>query len=194
MPFHHEVRAGSPQERDRLTAELDLPPELMPAVNADARPNGPYTMAGSIVRALALPTDLLRQHNVEIRTVAPELGIEITTETLFAMTPMAERTRIHSRFRTSRIAHGLTQLIRSTLTRRDDGPHHLMIDNLHRADATDRELVAILLRRLDPGLLTLVVRTGPEPLGEPLESALRTFTRQTAAHDSGPTVTTDAPS
>jgi tetratricopeptide (TPR) repeat protein len=173
VPCHHGVRAGSHNDRNRLIAKLDLPPELMPPVNADARPDGPYSAAGSIVRALTWPIDLVRRHNVEIRAVAPELDVDITTETLFNLTPIAERTRIHSCFRTLRIAHGLTELIRDHLTRLGDGPHHLVIDNVDRADATDRELIAVLLRRIDPGLLTLVIGAGPDPLGEPLESALR---------------------
>jgi tetratricopeptide (TPR) repeat protein len=54
-----------------------------------------------------------------------------------------------------------------------DGPRVLVVENADAADFTDRELLAVLLRRLDPREVTLVVcATGPATGDDPLHEAL----------------------
>jgi hypothetical protein len=111
----------------------------------------------------------------------------------------AERTRFYSRLRTLRIAHGLTEFLRDYATAIGE-PRSLVIDHVDDADQTDAELVSVLLRRIDPGLLTLVIGTGGAPggpgaraerSGDPLYGALarhahRLDAGQTAAPSSSP--------
>ncbi len=180
-PLHGDLAA--------FTAGLDIGVALTPAIDANRRLRGPYTAAGSIVRHLVPQaqdsyTDLVEQHELEILTVAPELRgvIHSTRDTLTSIAIPKERTRFYSRNRTARLSHGLTELIRD-IAARAGGPRYLVIDNLQDADPTDQELVAILLRRLDPRLITLVIGAAT-PLGggladaASLEAALDRYARQ----------------
>ncbi len=191
---HRAVLGGLRGDRERRIAGLSLPPALMPVVDAHARLRGPYTAGGTVVRRLAPAAlrswpGLAYDHEIEIRAVAPELSgaVPVRRETLFNRVPAAERTRIHSRFRTLRIAHGLTEFIRDHLVRAaGNPPWSLVIENLQHADPTDRELVAVMLRRLDPALLTLMICAAAGPLGEPLDGAL-------AAHATADPLPSDPP-
>jgi hypothetical protein len=158
---HIRIEGSCSRERLRAAASVGLP-ELMPPVDAHRRLRGPYTAAGTILRGL-IPgllqrrPELVQRHDIEVLSASPELR-EAVQATRKALTPLAEpgeSTRLHSRLRTLRIAHGLTELIDDGL---GDGPRRtLVIDNAHRADPTDAELIGVLLRRIDPALLTLVV-------------------------------------
>ncbi|RJL33258.1 tetratricopeptide repeat protein [Bailinhaonella thermotolerans] len=168
---HHIVSGRTRRERESVIASLHAPPPLIPPVDAHARLRGPFTAGGSIVRALvprllrAAP-ELVRAHDLEIRWVAPELRplVPPTRETLFERIPLADRTRIHSRFRSARVSHGLADLLRDLPA--DGSPRSLVVENTHAADPTDRELLEILLRRLDPARLTLVLAGAvPFPAG-----------------------------
>lgn len=170
--MHHIWIEGS-HSRGRLhaAAEANLP-ELLPPINAHHRLRGPYTAAGTILRALvpglleARP-ELVRRHDIEVLSASPELRelVPATRETLTSLAVPEERTRFYSRLRTLRIAHGLTELIRDSL---GEGPRRmLIIDNAHHADPTDAELIAVLLRRLDPARLTLIVCAAPDAVGHP---------------------------
>lgn len=159
--------------RRQLLADLKLPLRLVPVVSSHRRLRGPYTAAGTILRALipdaveAHP-DLVARHEVEILTVAPELKslVRVPLETLTSLAIPAERTRFYSRLRTVRISHGLTELLRDLVTARG-GRWSLVIDDLHEADHTDQEFVAVLLRRMDPRLLTVVAAGRPALLEPP---------------------------
>jgi hypothetical protein len=80
--------------------------------------------------------------------------------------------RSHSRMRTRRLAHGLTEFLCDYQLKLGDGTRSLVVHNADAADPTDAELLAILLRRIDPGLLTLVVCTGDEVKHAMLAAAL----------------------
>ncbi len=148
QPRHYLIRGGLRADREQFIAGMDLPPPLIPPVDAHARLRGPYT---------ADPRLALR-HDIEIRALAPELrgAVPILREALAETVPPDQRTRIHPRLRTRRLAHGLTDFLRDYLTELDAGPRALVIENLQHADPSDRELVAILLRRLDASLLTVI--------------------------------------
>lgn len=191
---------------------MTLPPALMPPVDAHCRLRGPYTGGAPFIRALAADVlarrpELARRHDIEIRALVPDAAgaVPVRREVLFNQVPVAERTRIHSRYRTLRIAHGLADFVRDALSGpagapsgvpggrlagtapgalADDaaspaaagpGPRSLVVHNLQDADPTDAELFAVLLRRIDPAMLTLVVCAAAAPLGADLDAALRRY-------------------
>lgn len=162
------VWISGPSAAERLaSAEKIALPCLLPPVDAHRRLRGPYTAAGTVLRALVPAmlsdgADLVRRHDIEVLSAAPELRdtVPASRETLTSLAVPDERTRFYSRLRTLRIAHGITELLRDALT---GGPRRmLIIDNAHHADPTDTELIMVLLRRMDPAVLTLVICTGPD--------------------------------
>ena len=180
MTRHLVVTAPRRCEREAAVRRLDLPP-LLGAVDAHRRLRGPYTAAGSLLRALVPELlerrpDLVRRHDIEILTVARELAATVpaTRATLTSDASAEERTRFYPRAHTERVANGLVDLLAAWTA--DRGGCALVIENVSRADATDVELIRIMLRRLDPRRLTLVVCTGPDvpdALVEPLEAFAR---------------------
>ncbi|WP_395297938.1 tetratricopeptide repeat protein [Kitasatospora hibisci] len=195
---HHWVRAAGRPARVDVRERLGLPPVLA-AVNADRRLRGPYTAVGSILRAivpdaLARCPEAVTGHDIEILSTTPELRnlVPATRETLTSLAVPKERTRFYSALRTLRIAHGLVEFLEAYLGSLGSGPRSLIIDDAHRADPTDAEFLAVLLRRIDPVLLTVVVSTGSEPPerpagigGEDLPTALATWCEVLAPPDHG---------
>jgi len=183
---HRWLCARYDADRRREAAGLAGLPPVLATVDAHRRLRGPYTAAGALLRelvpvALERWLELVARHDVELLTASPELRtvVPATRETLTSLAVPAERTRFYSRLRTLRIAHGLTEFLRDHLRRLDTGPRTVVVHNAHEADRTDRELLAVLLRRMDPAVLTIVVTTGtgplvepPEPIEVPLEPAL----------------------
>jgi tetratricopeptide (TPR) repeat protein len=176
MTSHLLIRAPMRSDREAAVRGLDLPP-LLAGIDAHRRLHGPYTAAGSLLRAL-VPVmlerrpELVRRHDIEILTVAPELATSVpsTRATLTSSAAAEERTRFYPRAHTERVAHGLVDLLIAWTA--EAGQRALVIENLHEADATDVELLRIMLRRVDPRRLRLVLGTGagvPEALVEPLE-------------------------
>ena len=152
------------------SADPDLP--LLARIDAHRRLRGPYTAAGSLVRALEFDPALLARHDVEVLTVAPELRGTVTStrETLTSLAPPDERTRFYPPARTQRIAHGLAELLRDTVA---TGPRRaLVIERADEADPTDVEWIATLLRRIDPARLQIVVCAGEDGS---LTNALRRY-------------------
>lgn len=154
-------------------------------VDAHRRLRGPYTAAGTLVRVLAPDAiarwpELVARHDVELLTVAPELVREIDCQraTLMATSAPEERTRYYPAAYTTRVAHGVTDFLVEHVRRTGASPCSVVIDNAEHADATDTELLAILLRRLDPGLLRLVIRTGGGKVTSPLAEALERYADQ----------------
>ncbi|QKW19302.1 tetratricopeptide repeat protein [Kitasatospora sp. NA04385] len=190
---HHWVRAPHRAARTQARAELPLPPVLA-VVGADRRLRGPYTAVGTLLRALVPDAltrcpEAVRRHDVEILTTAPELRgvVPATRETLTSLAVPKERTRYYSRLRTLRIAHGLAEFLTEYVRALGPGPRTLVVEDAHRADPTDGEFVAVLLRRMDPALLTVVVGTDDGPLdaasspAEPLGPALAAHCARTDA-------------
>jgi tetratricopeptide (TPR) repeat protein len=190
---HCWVDAAGSSGRAAIIAGLPIPPPLMAVTSAHRRLRGPYTAAGTIIRAIAADAlerfpALVAAHEIELLCVAPELRhlMPATHETLTSLAVPEERTRFYSRLRTLRIAHGLTEFLRDYVTAIGE-PRSIVVDEVDRADQTDTELVSVLLRRLDPALLTLVVGTsdaagqlGPaaERRADPLSVALARHARR----------------
>jgi len=160
MP-HYWITGGNRQDRDRAAAALPLPAPLSPAADAHRRLRGPYTAAGSLLRALVpevLDRDpgLVQRYDIELLSAAPELAAAIpdSRQTLTTMAIPAERTRYYARLRTRRIANGLVEFLLGALP---PAPRSLIVQNADEADLTDLEFLAAALRRIDPARLTLVV-------------------------------------
>jgi tetratricopeptide (TPR) repeat protein len=150
--------------------DVTLPPLLVPPIDTHRRLRGPYTAAGTLMRALVPDAlkrspDLVAAHDIEILSTAPELAgaITATHETLTSLAVPEERTRFYSRLRTLRLAHGLTEFLRDYLSATAPGPVSLVFDRLDEADPTDQEFVSILLRRLSPAQVTVVSGVGSLP-------------------------------
>ncbi|MEE4544528.1 tetratricopeptide repeat protein [Streptomyces sp. V4-01] len=164
-PAAHVLVIGA-HRRDRLACHsgLDLPAALVPPIHAHRRLRGPYTAAGTLLRAivprvLAARADLLEPYVVEILTAAPELRslVPAAPETLTSLAAPEERTRYYSRLRTRRIAHGLTDFLSDAFAAGVLPPGSVLVDAVDEADPTDREFLAVLLRRMPSRRLTLVV-------------------------------------
>jgi tetratricopeptide (TPR) repeat protein len=162
---HHWLCGGRRADRLAILEAVGIPAQLVPTVDAHRRLRGPYTAAGTVVRALVPAqltenADLVRRHDLELLSVAPELSASVpnSRETLTSMAIPKERTRFYARLRTKRISNGLVEFVRDSLPGR--GPWALVFENVEHAEETDLEFLAALLRRLDPDRLTVVVCTG----------------------------------
>ncbi|AKU18258.1 tetratricopeptide repeat protein [Luteipulveratus mongoliensis] len=184
MRTHLWIRASLRAARENGVENADLVGTSLVSshtVDAHRRLRGPYTAMGSLCRDLfsvepgAVPT-LVRDHEIEVLTVAPELraSVEAVRETLTSLAVPQERTRFYSRYRTLRIAHGLTELVRDSV-REGGGPRHLVVENAHHADQTDTEAISVMLRRLDPAEMQLVICTDDSELPDDLAQALERY-------------------
>ncbi len=185
---HRWIRAARQRDRRRLLAAgVDVP--VLAELDAHRRLRGPYTAAGTLLRAIVPAAlerrpDLVSRHEIELLSVAHELRelVPVTRETLTSLAVPSERTRFYSRLRTLRHAHGIAEFLNAWLRELGDGTRCLLVENLHEADQTDREFFAVLLRRADPALLRLRLATATDTVEEPagvlavpLEPALRRF-------------------
>lgn len=154
--------------------ELEPEPDrwLVPPISANRRLGGPYTATAAVLRAVLPQADseLVRRHAVELLTVAPDLDeyVPNAPQTLTSSAIPAERTRYYAALRTLRIAHGISEFLIEAL--RPTPGRRLIVDDLQHADYTDQELFAVLLRRLDPGLLQLVIGSTPTRPGRRFDS------------------------
>ena len=179
---HLWLRGARRSDRAAMFAVLDLPAELIPAVDAHSRLRGPYTAAGTMARALAprvlieLP-EVARRHDIELLSVAPELAerMSYSKQTLTSMALPKERTRFYARLRTLRTAHGLVEFLRDGMP---DGRWTIVVENIDRAEFTDQEFLATALRRLDPSRLRLVLCSAGDPSDDGLTAALASYAEQ----------------
>jgi tetratricopeptide (TPR) repeat protein len=134
--------------------------------DCDRRLRGPYTGAGSLMRALVPRVHerqpaLVGRHAIEILAVAPEL--EALTgpapQTITSLATGLERARWHSRHRTRQIAHGLVDFLRECAA---EGPLTIAFSSAEQADPADLEFLTIALRRLSPQRVRLIVCSARE--------------------------------
>jgi tetratricopeptide (TPR) repeat protein len=177
MSAHYWIAAPSRAERDRLRSGLVLPPVLA-AVDGHRRLRGPYTAAGTLLRqicadALTRIPELGPRHYIELQESTPELAPLLpplgraSTQSAPGLGAPGEKNRFPARLHTLRISHGLTDFLRDYLATLGGGPRTLLVHNAQHADATDKEFLAVLLRRLTPDQLTVVIETGIEPPSDP---------------------------
>ena len=152
-------------------------------VDAHRRLRGPYTAAGSILRAivpeiLERRPDLVERHDFEILTAAPDLDglVENRRATLTSSSSGDERTRFYPDAHTRRVAHGIAELLMSWAA--EIGGATIELRRMEEADATDAELVAILARRADPAVLRIVTAPPAVARGEEHDRAATTSSRE----------------
>ncbi|WP_282695938.1 tetratricopeptide repeat protein [Streptomyces sp. CC208A] len=173
MSGHHWISAPHPRRRERLRDALGLPgPSL--AVDAHRRLRGPYTAAGTLLRAFA--PEVLRarpgladRHYIELQQSTPELTplVPPLVRGLEEQSSAGEISRYPARLHSLRVAHGLVEFLLAALPDATDAPRTLIVTNVEHADVTDQEFLAVALRRIPPELLTIVACSGREPLREP---------------------------
>ncbi|WP_433242402.1 tetratricopeptide repeat protein [Streptosporangium sp. CA-135522] len=149
-----------------LTGDRTDPSSLV--VNGHRRSRGPYTVGGAILRAV-VPEALQRLpervafHDIEIRSVAPDLRDRVAArrQTVDARLDDDERILVPAPRRTLRLANGVAEFLGAFVG--VSGPRTLVVENVDEADPTDLELLAVLVRRLDPALLAVVLRSRRPP-------------------------------
>ncbi|NGY59980.1 tetratricopeptide repeat protein [Lentzea sp. NEAU-D13] len=143
-----------------------LPPVPTPHVEARChrRLRGPYTGAGALLRQivpelLAHNADLVLPRATNIVAIAPELAavLPLPEKTLTEAAEPRERTRFYSAGRTERLVHGVAELLMDWARVLHPDGVVVAFTDVTQADATDRELLTVLLRRCDPRWLTVVV-------------------------------------
>ena len=140
-------------------------------IDTHRRRRGPYTGTDTVLIDL-VPTALQRhpalvtEYLQEILTVVPEL--EQTTgpapKTLVWTTPQDERTRYVGASWIRAISHGVVSFLDEYAAAQHEAgapPLTITFDELHQADPSQQELVALLLRRADPTTLQILVGTAP---------------------------------
>ncbi|MFD9903299.1 tetratricopeptide repeat protein [Streptomyces sp. NPDC059063] len=169
---------------DGPAAPHDLPERPRPhlEVSCHRRLRGPFTGGGLLLRRLV--PELLVKHPdavaaraTEITAIAPDLTplVPRTPQTLTNLAGPKERTRFYPAPRAVRIAHGIAELALDWARLTHPGGAVIAFQDVDDADPTDRELVAIMLRRCDPAVLTVVTQsTGAAD--DALSAALTTYT------------------
>ena len=173
MATHYWVTASRRAGRDEVRAGLALAPVLA-VVDAHRRLRGPYTAAGTLLRligddALERCPGLGARHYIEIQETTPELADRVppVVRRLESLAAPGQQIRYPARLHTLRLAHGLVDLLVTYLAAVGGQPRALVVENVHDADATDREFLAVLLRRVSPEQLTVVVCSEEGPLADP---------------------------
>jgi tetratricopeptide (TPR) repeat protein len=173
----HLWLVGPDAPADSLPGVPELPPVLA-VVTAHRRFRGPYTAAGSVARQVAPvllreQPEVAERHDTELLAVAPELAGTLTHRhaTRTSLTSPTNRTRFYPGGRTTRLAHGLVELL-AEYARSSGGPRTLVVTDTDDADMTDVEWLGILLRRMDPRVCRVVVHSRRAELPDPLGGAL----------------------
>ncbi|MFI8931391.1 tetratricopeptide repeat protein [Streptomyces sp. NPDC053474] len=184
LPPHHRwiLTAEEPEP----TGELPEPPRPDLEVGCHRRLRGPFTGGGSLLRRvvpelLARDPESVAARATEITVIAPDLAplVPRTPRTLTQLADAKERTRFYPAPRALRIAHGVAELALDwARLLRPEGAVIAFYD-VDEADPTDRELVAILLRRCDPARLTVVAESHGDR-DDALTRALTTYTVRAA--------------
>ena len=160
-------------------------------VRCHRRLRGPYTGGGALLRQVVPELAehqpaLVTARATEVLAIAPDLLplVPDAPQTLTSIAEGAERTRFYSADRTGRLAHGIAELLTDWARRLHPEGVVVAFRELAQADPTDRELVAVLLRRCDPRVLTLVVEIDAVEqdgsVGDALEAALTGYADRVA--------------
>ncbi|MFG1945515.1 tetratricopeptide repeat protein [Nonomuraea sp. NPDC048826] len=140
---------------------------LMPAIDGHRQPLGPYTVGAALLgrlvpEALDRCPELVTEHDIEIRAVAPALAdlVPARRVTLDALLPDEERILVPAPRRTLRLANGVAEFVRGVV----EPGCRVEVRNADHADPTDTELLDVLRRRVPPSVLEIDVHAdGPAP-------------------------------
>ncbi|MEO3891826.1 tetratricopeptide repeat protein [Nonomuraea sp. B5E05] len=138
----------------------------MPVIDGHRRPRGPYTVAAALLRhlvpsVLERSSALVAAYDIEIRAAAPELAgiVPAARVTIDAGLSEEERILVPAPRRTLRLANGLTEFFHAAVP----PGRALVVSNAAEADATDVELLEVMMRRISPALLEITVFSGGPP-------------------------------
>jgi tetratricopeptide (TPR) repeat protein len=169
-PSHHYAGATSAAttvEPAPANGALPAPPQAAIDVSCHRSLRGPFTGGGALLRrivpdVLAHDPDMVTFRAVEITAVAPELATLVphAPQTLTNLAVRDERTRFYHASRALRIAHGIAELLMDWVRLTKSEGIVIAFRDLDDADPTDRDLVAVLLRRCDPSLMTVIAEGG----------------------------------
>ncbi|HEV7655623.1 MAG TPA: tetratricopeptide repeat protein [Mycobacteriales bacterium] len=165
-------------------AAIQAGPDPVRVAGCHQRLRGPYTGTGEVLGALVPEAfrrwpELVEQHRVELLYTIPELSEHIgpPPDTLVGNTPYEERTRYFGvqwiRGMSQGVVNFLLAFARLRAEAGDPVPLRLAFDDVHAAEPTEQELLAILVRRADPATLAVTVGTAEEPLPPELRTALQ---------------------
>ncbi|NUP48824.1 MAG: tetratricopeptide repeat protein [Catenulispora sp.] len=164
---------------------LDRPGSIFASCNKGLR--GPYTGVDTVLTAV-LPEanqrwpELVGHHRMELLAAIPELAelIGPAPRTLAMDAPFVERTLWQGKAMPRNLSQGIVTFLREYAQRlRQTGskPPELAFDDVHRAEPTTQEFIALFLRRVDSGLWPLSVGTdGTSPLEPALTAVLADYT------------------
>jgi tetratricopeptide (TPR) repeat protein len=157
------------------------------ATSTDQHLRGPYTGVDTVLRAL-LPEarlrwpELVEANRVELLYGIPELSelVGPAPDTLAAAAPSLERTRFYGPSMLRCMSQGVVTFLiamAAELRRAGEPPLRLVFEDVHAAEGTTQEFLALLVRRADPDLLTVVVSAAEQPLRPELATALTRHAR-----------------
>ncbi len=159
-------------------------------IDAHRNLRGPYTAAGTLLRALsddahARAPDLVFAHLLALLVVAPELRKRVPVPAdvnRWLSIPREGNWPVWTR----RIAHGLADFLLAYSERLYPSGVVAAFKNLDAADFTDQEFISVLLRRADPRILRLRVHTTTDRVDAVLASALNAYTTRSPPPSSDP--------
>ncbi|NUT46545.1 MAG: hypothetical protein HOV94_04370, partial [Saccharothrix sp.] len=173
-PRHLVVRGGRRADRQRLLADV-LDGDAVVVAGCHARLRGPYTGVDTVLRAVLPEADpaLVEAHRVELLYGIPELAdlIGAPPPTLASAAPFAERTRFYGARMIRCMSQGVVTFLVEHARSRAGGPR-LVFEDVHEAEATTLEFLALLVRRCPPEVARVVVCAGDGHLGDELEDVL----------------------
>jgi tetratricopeptide (TPR) repeat protein len=174
----HHLRIVGTRRTDRLQ-RVALEGDHTVVARCHQRLRGPYTGVDTVLTAV-LPDaarrhpELVEQHRVELLYGVPELEqlIGPAPRTLASESPFAQRTRWFGTGMIRCMSQGIVSFLLEYTRRSGDETPSLVFEEVHAADRTTQEFIALLVRRADPDLLRVVVSGTAEPLLEELETVL----------------------
>jgi tetratricopeptide (TPR) repeat protein len=178
------LRVVGTRSADRLRCAASFGDAAVVA-RCDRRLRGPYTGVDTVLTAL-LPAayarwpELVDEHRVELLYGIPELEelIGSVPQQLAFSGPFEHRTRFFGDSMIRCMSQGVvTFLLRyaQKVSGSDGAPLRLVFEDVHAAEVTTQEFVALLLRRSDPRLLQVVVCGQEGVLNRELADVLARF-------------------
>ena len=165
MTRHIRVTGARRADRERWIAN-NIAPVL--SVRCHQRLRGPYTGVDTLLAAV-LPEaarrwpDLVEQHRFELLYGMPELAeiIGPAPRTLASVSPFLERTRFFASDMIRCMSQGIVTFLLAHAGRllgAGEPMPVLVFEDVHAAEPTTQEFIALLLRRCDPAVLALTNR------------------------------------
>jgi tetratricopeptide (TPR) repeat protein len=151
-------------------------------IGAHRNLRGPFTAAGSLIRAIAgdairIVPDLVATHLVTLLSVAPELGKLVDAPVDVRQAVSVSREGDPPAWG-RRISNGIADFIIGYFDAKGS-PGHITIFHADEADPADLDVIAVLLRRADPRTLRLTICTSTDCLPAPLAALEGSSVRRT---------------